>query len=521
MKNEKIMNAMIILGIILLTMAGIIAFLKGQFDLIAIIFGILGLIAAGVYVTMNIAKVEEIIKSKSARHGFLSLLYTIIVIVIIVLVQFIFTRYSKSFDLTKAQNNTISAQTIKVLDNMEKDIDVYYFYSVRSRVIQIEDMLALYQKEMPKFRFQAIDADRNLTLVAKFKVDSYGVIVLFRPDSGTQEKVDTLTETAVTNALIRLTRNSKKKIYFTTGHGEQSIEGPKNEKFGYSALKEMLETYNYEVSSLQLFMQTAVPKDCYILAIAGPQTDFFGAEVKQIDNYLSTGGRVIFMDAPLVSNKNINYLLLERGVMAHNDIIVDKIGSMFGGDPLVPIISTYDNHEITNTLKQASSMPNTRTFDLKGGVAGINISSLAKSNPGSWGETDITSVKAGSVSQGKYDLLSPLSVAVVISQDNTTYAVDAQALTNCSTGIMAVFGSADFANNTFLGLSGNKDFVINAFNFLAGESDTIAIKPKDNSYEPLSLTIMQGKMLFFIPSVFLPLLIALIGFVVFIRRKIS
>jgi ABC-type uncharacterized transport system involved in gliding motility auxiliary subunit len=355
----------------------------------------------------------------------------------------------------------------------------------------------------------------------KFKVDKYGVIVLFRPDNGSQEKVDTLTEQAVTNGLIRISRDAKKKIYFTTGHGEPALEGPKNEKTGYSVLKEELEAYNFEVAPLQLFTQQALPADCFILAIAGPQSDFFEGEIAQIKHFLSLGGRVVIFDAPMVNNRNLNGILAARGVIAHNDIIVDKMGRMFGGDPLMPIISTYDSHEITNSLREASFMPNTRTFELKGGVPGINISSLAKSNPGSWGETDLNSVRKGAVSQDSRDLAAPLCVAAFISQDNSSYRADADTLTNNSSGAIAVFGSSDFVNNTFLGSSGNKDLIINTFNFMAGEGDAIAIKPKDNSFEPLFLSKIQGRMLFLVPTVFFPLLIAAIGVMVFVRRRMS
>jgi ABC-type uncharacterized transport system involved in gliding motility auxiliary subunit len=440
---------------------------------------------------------------------------------IIVLVQSIFTIHSKTFDLTKAQKNTISEQTAKVLKNMKNEVDVYYFYSVRARVVQIEDIMSLYTKVSPKFKFQAIDADRNPTLAAKFKVDKYGVIVLSRPDNGSQEKVDTLTEEGVTNGLIRVTRDIKKKIYFTSGHGEPSIDGPKNEKSGYSVLKEELESYNYAVSSIQLFTQQGVPADCFILVIAGAQSDLFDPEVQQINRFLNTGGKVMILDAPMVSNRNLNGLLSTRGVVAQNDIIVDKMGRMFGGDPLMPIISTYDQHEITNSMKMASFMPNTRSFELKGTVPGITISSLAKSNPGSWGETDLNSVRKGSVSQGSGDLPAPLCVGAVISQNNASFKADAQSLTNNTNAEVVIFGSSDFVNNTYLSSSGNRDLILNSFNFMAGEGDAIAIKPKDNSFEPLFLSKVLGRMLFLVPTVFLPLLIAAIGVMVFVRRRMS
>src|ERR1035437_578023 len=521
MKNGKIMNVVFIAGIVLLVLGGIIATIRGAFDMVTVIPLALGLIASGLYASLNFQKVKEAVTNKSTRYGFSAFVYTLIVAAIIVLVQSIFTIHSKTFDLSKAQKNTISEQTIKVLKNMKKEVDAYYFYSVKARVTQVEDILALYTKESPKCKFLAIDADRNPSLTMKYKVDKYGVIVLSRPDDGSQEKIDTLTEAAVTNGLIRVTRDTKKKIYFTTGHGEPALDGPKNEKTGYSVLKEELESYNYGVSSIQLFTQPSIPPDCFILVIAGPQSDLFDQEVRQINQFLSLGGRVMILDAPMVTNRNIDSLLKARGVIAQNDIIVDKMGRMFGGDPLMPIISTYDSHEITNSLRMASFMPNTRTFDLKGGIPGINISSLAKSGPGSWGETDINSVRKGTVSQGPGDLPAPLCVAAVISQNNTSYKVDALSATNNSSGAVVVFGSSDFVNNTFLSSSGNKDLILNAFNFMAGEGDAIAIKPKDNSFEPLFLSKIQGRMLFLIPAVFLPLLIAAIGVMVFVRRRMS
>ncbi len=521
MKNSKLMNAIFITGISLLVLSGIVASVRGEFDIFTVIPAALGLIAAGVYVAKNFAQVREAATNRSARYGFSAFVYTLIVVSIIVLVQSIFTIHSKTFDLSKAQKNTISDQTIKVLKNMKNEVDVYYFYSVRARAVQIEDILALYTKVSPKFKFQAIDADRNPALAAKYKVDKYGVIVLSRPDNGSQEKVDTLTEEGVTNGLIRVTRETKKKIYFTTGHGEPSLDAPKNEKTGYSSLKEELESYNYAVSAVQLFTQQGVPSDCSILVIAGPQSDLFDPEVQQVNQYLSGGGKLIIMDAPMVNNRNLNTLLSARGVIAQNDIIVDKMGRMFGGDPLMPIIAAYDSHEITNTLKMASFMPNTRTFDLKGTAAGITVNSLAKSNPGSWGETDLNSVRKGSVSQGPGDLAAPLCVAAAISQNNTTFKADALSLTNNSTAAVVVFGSSDFVNNTFLSSSGNRDFILNAFNFMAGEADTIAIKPKDNSFEPLFLSKIQGRMLFLVPTIFLPLLITAIGVMVFVRRRMS
>jgi ABC-type uncharacterized transport system involved in gliding motility auxiliary subunit len=521
MKNSRFMNIILTAGILFLAIAGITAAVRGQLDVFFVIPAVSGFLAFAFYITANFQRVKETLAGQSARYGLSAFLYSATVIAVIILLQVILTIHSSTFDVTKAQRQTLSEQTKKVLLNMKHEVDVYYFYSVRARVTQIEDIISMYVKANPRFKFQAIDADRNPQLASKFLVDKYGVVVLSRPDNNSMEKVDTLTESGVTNGLIRITRDSKKKIYFTAGHGEPALDAPKNEKTGYSVLKEELEAYNYEAVPITLFTSGSLPADCSILAIAGLKTDLFAGEIGIIKNYLRAGGRLLVLDAPMVPNNNLGNLLKERGVIAHDDIIIDKMGNMFGGDPLIPIISTYEQHEITASLHTASMMPDTRTFELKGGVTGIRLNSLAKSNPGSWGETDLNSVRKGSVSRGKDDLPAPLDVAGIITQDNGLFETAYVSVTNTTTAVIAFFGSSDFINNTFIGSSGNKEFILNTVNFLAGENDMIAIAPKENSYEPVTLSKIEGNMLFLIPTILLPLLIAAAGFMVFLRRKKS
>jgi len=521
MNREKMINISFIAGAALIVIAALIATVRGEFEPPTIIAAGLGLAGVGLYVAINFKTVKELFSNKAARYGFNAFIYTMIVVAIIVLVQTIFTIHSATFDLTKARRHEISEQTKKVLKAMKPKVEAYLFYSSRAPIQQVQDTMELYSKESAKFKFQAVDADRSPSTAARFKVDRYGIVVLFRPDNNAQEKVDTLTEEGITNGLIRITREAKKKIYFTKGHGEPSLDAPQNEKTGISALKGELEAYNFQVDSIELFSQPSVPPDASILVIAGPQIDLFDRESAMINGFLRNGGKVLVLDAPMVQLPKLAALLKSRGVIAQNDIIVDKMGKMFGGDPLMPIIANYDRHDITSSLRTASFMPNCRSFELKSGVAGVTLSPLARTGQSSWGETNLESVRRGSVSQDAADLPAPLIVGAAAEIDNSIYKADSDADTNPTKAELVVYGSSDFMNNTFLGASGNKDLVLNTFNFLAGEGDTIAIKPKDNSFEPLFLSKIQGRMLFIIPIIFIPLLITAIGIAVFVRRRSS
>ncbi len=522
MKNEKIMNFILGAGIALVIISAATALLIGEFNLAAIIMAALGLAGIGLYIAVNFNKVKTIASNKGARQGTGTVVYSVIVISIIVLLQSILLTHSAKWDLTKNKKYTLSEQTKKVLKNMKADVEAYYFFSVKAQNPNITDIMEQYSKQSGKFKYQAVDADRNPSISARFKADRYGIVVLYRKDNNTQEKIDLLSEEGLTNGLIRITRDSRKKIYFTKGHGEPSLDAPMNDKTGYSAIKQELESYNYQVAAVELFTNAAgVPADCAVLVIGGPQTDLFDPEAAMINKYMASGGKVIVFEGPMVRLPKLDAMLAAKGIIPQNDIVVDKMGKMFGGDPLMPIINTYGVHDIVNPLRAAAFMPNCRTFAQKNNIAGIKLTELAMTNPGSWGETDIASVRKGEVSQTGSDLKAPLPAAIVSQADYSAYIEPGATAKPGIISEVVVFGSSDFINNTFLGASANKDLVLNAFNYMAGQGDTISIKPKDPSFEPLFLSKMGGRMLFIIPVIFLPLLCVSLGILVFVRRRRS
>jgi ABC-type uncharacterized transport system involved in gliding motility auxiliary subunit len=521
MKKENMLKFTLISSIVLLVIAAGYALISGDFGLVPVIIASAGLAALVFYTVSDLARVKEVVSNRATRYGAAAVVYSVLVVSLIFLAQSIFMNHSVKWDLTKNQKYTLSDQSVKVLKNLKTPVDAYMFYSEKSIPPGVEDTLKLYEKVTPKFKYQAVDMDRNPALAARFKADRYGIIVLSRPDNNAQEKIDTLTEQGITNALIRITRESKRKIYFTKGHGEPSLDAPKNEKTGYSVLKEELQSYNYDVADIELFSQPQVPKDCNILVIAGPQSDLFDREAVVINTYLMQGGKLIVFEAPMFNLPKLDAFLKAKGIVPQNDIVVDKMGKMFGGDPLMPIIATYGQHEITNSLNIASFMPNSRTFSLKNGIPGITLTELARTSPGSWGETDLSSVRQGSVSQGPQDLAAPLAVAVVSSIDYNMFKESgSREASNAKTDVV-VFGSSDFVNNTFLGTQANMNLVLNAFNYLGGQGDTIAISPKETSFEPLFLSNIQGRLLLIVPVIFLPLLCIAFGVMVYLRRRMS
>lgn len=522
MKNEKINTILFVAGLSFILLFGIIALIRGEFELITTIGFILGFVITGLYVIFDWKNVKSYFTSKTTRYGINSIIYSLLVIAILVVVQIIFSLNSIQFDLTKQKKYSLSDQTEKVLKGLKDTIEAYYFYSVKARNTKIEDTLKQYEKKSSKFKFISVDADKNPSVAKRFNVDRYGIVVLSRKDKGAFEKIDQLTEEGLTNGLIRVTKETKKKIYFTKGHGEPSLDAPQNEKTGYSALKTELESYNYEVKDIELFNTDKIPDDCSILFMAGLQSDIFDREVKILQEYIKRGGKIIVSYMPMATTPKLDIFLKSMGVIVHNDIVVDKLGTMFGGDVLMPIISTFEQHEITKGFRVALFFPMCRTFEFKSDIPGVSSNTLAKTNTTSWGETDFAAIKRGIA---KYDsgrdLPSPLTVAGVVNINNETFKPDWDATTKMTQSKVAIFGSTEFANNTFLSASGNKDFVLNTISYLAEEGDMISIRPRDTSFEPIFLSKIAGRMLFILPTIILPLIILVIGIMVFIKRRMA
>jgi len=86
-------------------------------------------------------------------------------------------------------------------------------------------------------------------------------------------------------------------------------------------------------------------------------------------------------------------------------------------------------------------------------------------------------------------------------------------------GRIAVIGDSDFVANRYYSLSGNGNFYLNTVNWLTEESDLISIQPKTQSPRTIQLSPSQGRLIFFVTVIVLPLLVLLLGVSVWVRRR--
>jgi ABC-type uncharacterized transport system involved in gliding motility auxiliary subunit len=515
---------------------------------IFLVMALLGVAAIAVYVALNLSSLKRSVSRKSFLYSSNLLLVIVLVLAILVLLNFFLSRHNFRLDFTEAKLHSLSDQSIQVLKNLKNDVQIKGFFREgnysRSK---LEDLLKNFGYYSKKIKYEFIDPDKNPGLVKAYGITQDGTTIL--EAGGKENRITTSTEEDLTNALIKATRESKKVIYFLEGHGEHSIE--QTEEVGYSFAKDELEKLGYEAKKLTLALSETFPQDCALLVIPGPQKDLLPNELETIQGYIYKGGRVFFMADPEVAPGLVPYLS-GLGVKLENDVVVDTVSRLFGGDYFMPVITDYESHEITRNFRYATFFPYARSVEpVDPKPEGITTSLLGKTSPNSWSERQLDQKQV--TFDKEKDKQGPIPLAVVATiqvkpeqkkaetQEAAAEKAEPQKLAEQKKaeekkdedkkpeeapvpepkkeGRLAVFGDSDFASNRYYGLSGNGNFFLNAVNWLTEESDLISIQPKTSSPRTVQFTPSQGRLIFFVSVVILPLAILILGIFVWLKRR--
>jgi ABC-type uncharacterized transport system involved in gliding motility auxiliary subunit len=474
---------------------------------------LLGLVLSVISIVINYRDRKTQSMSRSARFGINTGAAVIFLAAIMIFLQTLSTRHNIRLDTTANKRFSLSSQTVKVLRGLEDRVVFSCFFRDGTQEQSIcEDLLREYRNGSSLVEFRFIDPDRHPLVARRYNVTDYGVIVA---ESGErEEKAYDITEHALTNTLLRVTRERKKSVCFITGHGENSIED--SAEGGYTELKTSIERENFDVRDIFLMHEDSIPAGCDVLVIAGPRNDIFPQEKEILERYLDEGGKALLLLDPVSELPLISELAAAYGIVVGRDIVVDRFGKLLAGNYLSPIVNSYGDHPITSEFRTATVYAQARSIiPAEQTPPGIRVDIIGWTGNGAYGETSIDTLIAIGKTQfeGESDLAGPVSLAVAASAGKDADAAHGTRL--------AVFGDSDFVRNANIGLSGNRDLVLNTINWLAEQEDLIAIRPVEDVTQPVLISARAGRVVFWLPVVGLPALIALLGISVAIRKRTS
>jgi ABC-type uncharacterized transport system involved in gliding motility auxiliary subunit len=450
---------------------------------------------------------------------------TVVILLVLALMVFatlLAKRHYFRWDLTATSEHTLSEKSIQVLKTVKKPVIIRAFVRAGFQEAQVaRKLLSAYKYHAPNITYELIDPEKNPAVTRRYKVKSINTFIL--EGYNRSQTVKIADEEHITNGLIRLIKTKKEKVYWLTGHGERPFRGYAPEAF--AKFQEKMAKENHEFSDLNL-MQRDIPADASLVVVAAPQKPLFPEEIASLGKYLNGGGRGIIFLEPY-QDGGLKEFLKSYGIKISHDIVVDKLSRVMGGDYLLPMVANYGDHEITRDFSLTSIFYVARSVEpVKEPPKHMKSTALAKTSPNSWSETDRPSLDAGKVHFGKADRQGPISLATIVELEPPLKIEEKKSKEKKESknqitgkGKLVVFGDVDFASNRLFSQVGNGDFIVNAFNYLVGREDLITIKRKHKPTEPLMLSQTQGRIIFWVPVVFMPLLVLLLGFAVWNRRR--
>lgn len=522
-------------GLVLLLVAALLSAFQGWGGRASTALLLAGGVAWTLAVVLSWRDIEGYLHSRSARYGMNALVLSFLVAVILVLVGFVANRHGWRVDLTSNHEYSLSDKTLKVLQGIQKRVDIHVFYDRADRDA-VHDLLVEYTRRNGLLRVHMNDLNKDPEVAERYGINALGNIVF---DTGDKvERITALSEEDVTNALIKVSRPGRKKVYFLTDHGEKEIEN--RGVGGYAAAAEALRRENYNALELSLSKTREVPKDCDVLVIAGAKSRLLDNEVLEVKRYVESGRRLFCMFDPRFYCGLEDYMH-QWGIHVGNDRIVDPspTGQLLGRGASTPLVTRYGVHAITRQFRLPTYFEmarSVRPWNIYSGKAEIAI--LAYTSDQSWADGSVTS---GQVRYGDPDdLAGPVPVAMAVRLDlaglrpemesalstpkpgderTQQDVLTAMGATSATEARIVVVGDSDFANNRNFSDMGNGNFFLNCVAWLAQDEDLIAVRPKDPDLRSVSLTKAEISVLNITSLVLLPGVIALVGAIITLRRR--
>jgi len=481
-------------------------------------------------------EVAKLAGPRQMKYGANTAVLVVVVIAILGSVNYLVSRHTKRWDLTKNQRYSLSDQTRKVLAGLKEDVKVTYFQRAVESAAG-KDRMREYETASPRVKVEFVDPVASPTRAMAYEVRGpWPILVVER--GGKREKVSNDSEQDVTNALIKITRDTKKTVCFVEGEGERDIDDGADG--GFSAVKSALGKSQYETKKVLLARESSVPAECTVMVVAGPQHDLLPTEVDALRRSAKGGGKVLVMADPELktATPNLDALAKEWNVELGKDIVVDvsPASQIFGTGPLTPIAASYPFHEITKDFRVMTAFHTARSAEAgKGTVEGVSTQTIVQTAPASWAETDLTLKEPIEMNEGK-DRKGPIALGAVATikaspapspspgspspaTSPSPSASPADAPPSPPEGRVAVFGDSDFASNALLGFQGNQDFFLNTVAWLAQDADLISIRPKEPEDQRMFLTRQQQQNVLIVALLLIPGAFVVLGISAWWKRR--
>jgi gliding motility-associatede transport system auxiliary component len=383
------------------------------------------------------------------------------------------SRLPWRLDLTPTKDFTLSARTRELLERLDVDVDVTYFYSSQDAVIRrnIEALLALYADASPHLQVRTLDLDRNPGAAERAGVTSYNIVVLASGD--TRLRLDLVNEEILTAGLLRIAGTPPVVAYVVQGHGERPLSP--DERRGLSQAAAAMASDRIEARPLSGV--AVVPPDADLVLLPGPSRDLAAAEVAALDAWVRGGGRAVLLaEAPVPVS--LTTLLAGYGIEPGNDVVVDRQSRLLGADGLSARVAYLNQALIPNPPEVNALLPLAQTIRLED-APGITADYLALTDETAWADVDRGVLGDPDGEQIPDDRSGPLPIAAIATVNQTD-------------GRLVVVGDADFVTNLHFDVLGNRELFLAMLGLVVRDEPALAERPTSRPPSPLSAFVLTS-----------------------------
>lgn len=465
-----------------------------------------------VFAVFHVEALKAFSLRRSTRLGTNSIIMAALVVGILAIINFLAARHTHRWDWSETQRFTLAPQTYRVLKGLSREVKVTVFSQERSPGFDAyRDLLDSYQHAGNKLTVSYVDPDRQPSLVRQYGITRADTAVV---ESGAQStRITTPSEAELTSALIRVSKDSKKKVLFLEGHGERAPSYGGRE--GLSMAKEALVKQGYAVDSLSLLQQEAVPTETDVLVIAGPRQPVTKEEQERIRRFVFAdgGGHLLIMVDPQTQT-GLEDLLLTWGVRLGPGVLVDLQDRLALGDLTTLLVKTFTAHEITQDFAFAVLFPFSRylTFDTDK-EKDWEFVPLARTSLRSWADTNLKEGQAIKFDKAR-DIQGPLILAATLTRKMKAIPEEDKIKP-----AIVVVGNSSFVSNAYLNFPGNTDFFLHTIGWLAKERELISITPKEPAFRPFLPNPTQDRLLLYVQVLLLPFATFFVGMAIWRKRR--
>lgn len=478
-------------------------------------------------------KLKAFFKSRKLRKGGLSVAFTAVFIVLIIVINMVAGLVTNkvpalTFDLSASQTYELTQDTIDFLATVDKDVTITVlasesdYTSSSEYFLKANTLLKQYKNFSNKIKIEYVDLTANPTYINDYPDDTlsagnyivkcgekYRILTtddLFETsvnDYYETEVTGLNVEPAVTTAILNVTSENQTKVQFIEGFGDYSA----------SALKTLLEQNNYEVGTVSTLTED-IDTDTEALILFTPSADLDETSAKKIKEFLNNNGNygkdLIYVAAPeKFETPNLDALLEEWGMAMGDGLAAETDSSkLLNTSSYLISVLDYNNAEYTDGLKNTS-------LPLVGGyIVPVEITN----------ENTATSLLTTSSSAKLYpfDADESFSLEDAEAQQFNAAAIGTKTSGEETTSNIVAIGSYLMFEENAIKMSSynNGAYLVNMCNKLTENTDEgITIDGKDLTQPSLGITTDQINIWTAVCMAGIPVVIVIVAIVIWVRRR--